>query len=311
MGWVGVLMPGAHVAATLFEPGRAPVRLSVFVAVVVLVAGLLAACGDDEQAKPLFEELAPDDGELDLIHVHGLGLNPADGLVYVATHGGLYRLKNGTPELVGERRWDVMGFTVRGANDFIGGGHPSPNEIRDGKYPPLLGFIQTKDAAKSWDILAMRGETDLHALAVGGGMIYAVDATKGQFLASVDGKKWEIRAQLVATSIAVEAKMTVLATTPKGLARSVDDGRSWTLVADAPALVLVATQPGIGPWGIDGKGTVYRNGPAGGWDSVGTVQGRPEAFGATKERLFAATDRGIFESRDGRSWTALYLAPGG
>ena len=278
-----------------------------------LFAGVLlgAACDDNELDKPLIEELAPNDGPLDLIHVHGLGVNPADGLLYVATHTGLFRLKDGKPELVGKRNWDVMGFTVRGPNDFIGGGHPSPNEIRDGKYPPLLGFIQSKDAAKNWDILAMKGEADLHALAVHDGMIYAVDATKGNFLASPDGKKWETRSQLTASSITVESDGKILATTTKGTQRSADQGRTWTPVADAPALVLVATQPAAGAWGIDGKGVVYQMGGGGSWVRVGNVQGRPEAFAATSDRLFAATDQGIFESRDGRTWTALYKAPGG
>lgn len=275
------------------------------------VALLAAACRDDESDGPSFEELAPDDGQLDLIHVHGLGLNPADGLLYVATHSGLYRLKDGAPELVGNRHWDVMGFTIRGPNDFIGGGHPSPNEIRDGKFPPLLGFIQTKDAAKNWELLAMKGETDLHALALGDGIMYAADATKAQFLASADGKTWESRAQLVASSIAVEADGKLLATTPKGLQRSADQGRTWQLVAGAPALVLVAMQPAIGAWGIDGKGIVYKSAQNGNWDSVGSLKGRPEAFAASKDRLFAATDAGIFESRDGRSWTALYNTSGG
>lgn len=271
---------------------------------------LLTACGGEQPETPLFEEVAPGDGQFDLTHVHGLGLNPADGLLYIATHGGLYRLASGAPELVGARRWDVMGFTIRGPNDFIGGGHPAPNEIRDGKFPPLLGFIQSKDAAKSWDILAMRGETDLHALVVSDGVIYAADAARGEFLASTDGKAWEIRSRLTATSIAVEPDGKILAATAKGLQLSADQGRTWSPAATGPAFVLVAAQPGIESWAIDGNGVVYRDGP-GGWASVGSLQARPEAFSVTRDRLFAATGEGIFESRDGQSWATLYKATEG
>jgi hypothetical protein len=204
-----------------------------------------------------------------------------------------------------------MGFTVRGPDDFIGGGHPSPNEIRDGEYPPLLGFIQSRDAAQSWDILAMRGETDLHALAVGDGIIYAADATSGRFLASADGQSWEARSQLVAWSITVEEDGGLLATTPEGPQSSGDQGRTWTPLAGAPALVLVAAQPGNGAWGTDENGLVYKRGPGDRWDNVGSVAGRPEALIATESRLFAATDAGIFESADGQLWTPLYTAPGG
>ena len=278
-------------------------------AAVLAALGLLGgACGDGEPAKPVFRELGHESPLLELVHIHGLGFNPADGLLYVATHTGLYRLADGQPELVGNRNWDVMGFTVRGADDFIGGGHPSPTEIRDGKYPPLLGFIESKDAAESWNILAMKGEADLHAFALNDDTIYAVDATAGRFLASANGRDWEARAQIVATSIAVEAGGSVIAATPKGIARSVDLGRTWSLVVSAPPFVLVASQPGGGSWGIDGSGVVYKATSSGNWSQEGNLEGRPQAFIATSNRLFAATDRGIFESADGQLWTALLLA---
>lgn len=279
-----------------------------FVACFGLLVGalLLTSCGGEQSGEPLFEELGPPGGQFELSHVHGLGVNPADGLLYIATHSGLYRLESDGPQPVGNRRWDVMGFTVRGPNDFIGGGHPSPSEIRDGKYPPLLGFIRSKDSAESWDILAMKGETDLHALAVSDGIIYAVDATKGELLASTDGRHWETRSRLMASSIAVEADGKILAATTKGLQQSTDQGRTWSPASTGSAFVLVAAQQDVGSWAIDSNGAVYRNGPTGSWISVGRLQSRPEAFSVTNDQLFAATDAGIFQSSDGQAWTELY-----
>ena len=61
--------------------------------------------------------------------VHGLGLNPADGDLYTATHFGLFRVAaDGVAERVGESLQDTMGFTVVGPDRFVASGHP---DIRD------------------------------------------------------------------------------------------------------------------------------------------------------------------------------------
>ncbi|MGE3075174.1 MAG: F510_1955 family glycosylhydrolase [Dehalococcoidia bacterium] len=281
-------------------------RMKISLTIAALVAALLAACGGDAPSSKPPGSAGVQDRSPELVHVHGLGLNAADQSLYVATHSGLYRLTEKGPELVGGRTWDVMGFTVRGPDHFIGGGHPSPEEIRQNKYPPLLGFIETTDGGDTWAILAMKGEVDLHALAVDDGEIYAVDSSSGRLLASPDGKTWEIRSNLTATSLAVEAKGRLLATTRAGLVESLDRGRTWKASADAPPLVLAAVEPGGPTWGVTADGAVHRNDGAGSWQKVGTVAGKPEALSASPGRLFAATDRGIFESTDGASWTTLY-----
>lgn len=277
-------------------------------AVALLVGAVLAACGDDGSDDTTLETRGPQNGPPQLVHVHGLGLNPSDNMIYVATHNGLYRLNEGVPELVGGRYWDVMGFTVRGPDNFIGGGHPSLVEIREDKYPPLLGFIETKDGGENWDILAMRGEADLHALAVDGDVTYAVDSSTGRFMASVDERTWEVRSELSAFNIAREGSGRLLATTEGGLVESIDGGRTWN-VLPGPPILLVASQPNGTTWGITSDGIVYRNGSADLWQKVGSVAGEPEAFAASADRLFAATDQGIFESSDGISWSTVYTAP--
>jgi hypothetical protein len=273
----------------------------------ILAVGLatLVSCGDDGEPEPLVSrELDPNTPSF--VHVHGLGLNPGDGLVYVATHNGLYRLEGGALELVGGRRWDVMGFTVRGPDHFIGGGHPSFSEIRDGSYPPNLGFVESRDGGETWEILAMRGETDLHALVVHEGDVYAVDAHEGQLLASPDGSNWERLAALPALSLAADGADGLLATTELGLVHSSDGGRTWAGVAGAPPLVLVTSHADGGVWGVDAAGTVYRRQSGGGWEQLGGLDGQSHALGSSADRVFAATDRGIYESVDGRTWTPLY-----
>ncbi|MBN9492852.1 exo-alpha-sialidase [bacterium] len=284
-------------------------RKTAELALALLAAAVLTACADDGSNNTAFETGGPENGPPELVHVHGLGVNPANNMLYVATHNGLYRLNEGVPELVGGRYWDVMGFTVRGPDNFIGGGHPSLNEIREGRYPPLLGFIETNDGGASWEILAMRGEADLHAFAVDGDAIYAVDSTSGRVLASSDGRSWEARSGVRALSLAAKEDGRILATTEVGLLESTDGARTWTAPAGAPPVLLVASQPGTVTWGVSSDGGVFRDGGEAGWQRVGSVAGRPEAFGASADRLFAATGEGIFESSDGVSWIEVYANP--
>ena len=86
-------------------------------------------------------------------HVHGLGINPADGELYAATHNGMLRVPHDAQaSRVGDLFQDTMGFTVVGADHFLGSGHP---DLRDEKMfkegrPPLLGLIESTDGGVTW-----------------------------------------------------------------------------------------------------------------------------------------------------------------
>lgn len=71
-------------------------------------------------------------------HVHGLGVDPADQVLYVAGHGGVFRLTDGRLELVADRAQDTMGFTVVGPHHFLASGHPAPT---DPDRPVHLGLV--------------------------------------------------------------------------------------------------------------------------------------------------------------------------
>ena len=103
----------------------------LLVTVPVLLA-LLAGCGGGDD--PPEEAEAPDAGptieDPGPIHVHGLGINPKDGALFVATHTGLFRAPQGeqTAKRVADRYQDTMGFTVVGRDRFLGSGHPDGRE---------------------------------------------------------------------------------------------------------------------------------------------------------------------------------------
>ena len=144
---------------------------------------VISACG--APADPIgdaAEDVGPE-------HVHGLGLNPADGSLYVATHTGMFRMPPGSQEAkrVGDHLQDTMGFAVVGPDRFLGSGHP---DLRD-DLPPLLGLIESSDAGRSWESVSLLGNADFHALRVDGPQVVGYDASGGRLMVSSDrGRTW-------------------------------------------------------------------------------------------------------------------------
>jgi hypothetical protein len=100
------------------------------------------------------------------VHVHRLGINPRDGALYAATHTGLFTIRDRAATRVADRYQDTMGFTVVGPDHFLGSGHPDfrDRQLYDPNRRPLLGLVDSRDAARSWRSLSLLGEADFHAL---------------------------------------------------------------------------------------------------------------------------------------------------
>jgi hypothetical protein len=128
------------------------------------------------------------------VHVHGLGVNPADGALFIATHTGLYRVDEAEQKAmrVGKRFQDTMGFTIVGPNRFLGSGHPDLNEAREKNLPSLLGLIESTDSGESWEPISLLGEADFHVLRFAGERVYGYDSSNDRLLVSGDrGRSWE------------------------------------------------------------------------------------------------------------------------
>lgn len=281
---------------------RGPVAL-----LVVLAAGAGAfAYGTSRTPAPGDAgggaELAPAAAQ----HIHGLGIDPADGSLLIATHGGLFRAATGRERAtrVGEGRQDTMGFTVVGPNRFLGSGHPGLGE----QLPPLLGLIRSDDAGRSWEPVSLLGEADFHVLRADGRRIYGVNASDGTLLVSGDsGRSWERRtppgplADLVPRPGEPDA---LVAAGAEGLYASRDAGRSWRALAKGPAGLLAWPRPGA-LYAVDAAGEVRRSADAGrSWERAGAVGGPPAAFASHGDELYVALHDGRVEvsSDGGRSW---------
>lgn len=152
-------------------PYRYRLRRAMVSALVVALATVLGtACSRDDPAFGRPESSPPVLG-----HVHGLGIDPLDGRLYIATHHGLFRDGAAGLEKVGTSAAadrDLMGFLVAGPGVFLASGHPSPREAA----PNPLGLVRSTDGGLSWQTVALGGEVDFHALDQGPEGIYGVDA---------------------------------------------------------------------------------------------------------------------------------------
>lgn len=269
------------------------------------------AAHDDRAHAPA--DQAPDPGALGMEHVHGLGTNPADGLLYAATHFGVFAVAgDGTATRVGSAQ-DTMGFTVTGPDTFLGSGHPDFTEDDE----PLLGLIESTDAGRTWEPLSLRGEADFHSLRAAHGLVYGHDSTSRTLMVTADRKTWDTRSRLPLRDFAVnpDDPDTLLATTEQGPVRSADGGRTWQTLAGGPPLVVLTWPRVDGLYGADTDGGLHVSADGGAtWAQRGQAGGPPEALAATGAQPLnvhvAVADRGIVTSGDGgRSFTDLYRQP--
>jgi photosystem II stability/assembly factor-like uncharacterized protein len=276
--------------------------------VCLLLMGLAAAgCGtESEDAEPA---VAEDPG---VIHVHGVGRNPADGAVMIATHTGLFRVdpEGGEPARVADRYQDTMGFTVVGPDHFLGSGHPG--STRDD--PPFLGLIESRDAGNRWRPISLRGQVDFHVLEAAGETVYGFgsdfDSREPRFLRSDDGgRTW--------TRLAPPEGLLGLAINPNDPGEMValgeqrgyvsrDGGEQWRPLAVPGGLVTWTSDLGL--VAVDVEGTVRQaDSPSSQWQTVSQLPGAPAALEGVDGELLAAThDARVVSSRDGgRSWRSV------
>jgi hypothetical protein len=277
-------------------------RLLPLVAVLAIAA---AGCGGDDDrppgAGPRLETVGP-------IHVHGLGVNPKDGALFIATHTGLFRADEGErrSSRVADRYQDTMGFTVSGPDRFLGSGHPDFN--KDPDLPPLLGLIASDDGGESWEAVSLLGEADFHVLEEVGNWVYGFDASGDRLLLSRDaGQTWQERTSpesLVSLAIDPQDRSHIVASGERRLYESRDAGRRWRRVRDASGLLVWPASRKLYLTSADGAVQISSNAGRS-WERRGDVDGQPAAFEAEgAEDLYVALHDGtVKRSTDGGgSW---------
>ena len=283
---------------------RVPIsRLAAVLLALGALAVVSACAGGEDPLAEAAREAGPE-------HVHGLGLNPADGSLYVATHTGLFRMEPGSDdaERVGDRLQDTMGFAIVGPNRFIGSGHP---DLRDG-LPPLLGLIESSDAGRSWDSVSLLGKADFHALRAMGSRVVGFDASGGRVMTSSNGgRTWHSSSPPAALADVVVDPSDpdhLVAASEAGLIASPDAGASWSPLAGIAGIAIALAWPAsdaLYALAPDGAVSVSADGGKS-WTPLGSLPSEPAAVTALDDdSLIVALHDGAFVSSSdgGRSWS--------
>lgn len=275
-------------------------------AIAIVLALGVGACGGDDPVVGTGGEQPTDAPSLQ--HIHGLGVDPGNGTLYVATHSGLFSAPDGEQQLqpVGDSRQDTMGFSVVRADRFIGSGHPDPE---DPNLPPNLGLIESRDGGRTWKNLSLLGKADFHVLRASADRIYGFDGTQGRLMVSSDGGRgWSEHAPPGGVfDIAIDPRDAdrIVASTDRGVFASADAGKGWRPLRDDTA-GLLAWPAGEPLYLVDGQGQVQTSANGGRrWRPAGDIGGQPVAFVAGDTDLYVAlADGTIKRSTDrGGSWS--------
>lgn len=293
---------------TRIPPGR--LFLAAVAAGGIVVAGVALRSTFGESAERVsagvpFSDPGP-------VHVHGLGINDADGSLFIATHTGLFRVGKSSRQAVrvADRYQDTMGFSIVGANRFLGSGHP---DARDQKLPPLLGLIESNDAGKTWTPISLLGETDFHVIRAVGRRVYGYDSSNERLLGSSDeGRSWRKLgkpAPLVDLAPDPSDPLRLVATAvggpDEGTYASRDGGQSWKRLSSAAGLLAWPAAGRLYLVEETGRTLVSADGGRR-LAERGDIGGRPAALLAVgKDELYVALHDGtIKRSTDGgATWT--------
>ncbi|GAB3020372.1 hypothetical protein GCM10011376_23560 [Nocardioides flavus (ex Wang et al. 2016)] len=261
---------------------------------ILLGAALLSGgCVKDTPATA-----PPADEETSVGHIHGLGVDPADDSLYVATHFGLFHVdQSGRPSRVADRYQDTMAFTVVGPGHFLGSGHPDLRE----DLPAHLGLIESTDAGETWTALALLGEADFHILEPAGDVLYAYDATSARLLRTEDRKSFDetYRGPVISVA-AVDDNDLLIATNGKGQLLSINTRSGETRELGGPSMMYLDTTADGTLAGIDVDGVVRVSTDTGRtWREVGSIGGQPAAFTISDQGWYGATETAVYRSTDG------------
>lgn len=275
-------------------------RTSLVTATLALTTTLLAVgCSKGTPSA------SPSADDTEVGHIHGLGIDPADDTLYVATHFGLFHVKDDQePSRVADRYQDTMAFTVVGPGNFLGSGHPDLRE----DLPSHLGLIESTDAGRTWKPVALQGEADFHILEPAGDVLYAYDATSGRLLRTEDRGTFEavLTAPLLSLA-ATETQDQLIATTDQAQLITINPETGETRKLGGPTTTYLDTAPDGTLAGIAPDGTVRISTDDGqSWREAGSIDGQPAAFTISEQGWYAATETTVFRSTDaGATWARV------
>ena len=254
-------------------------------------------------------------------HIHGLALDPSDPkTLWVATHTGLVRWREGKGWEVAGPPDDYMGFTVfpKEGGPLYRSGHPGPGTEK----PNPLGLEVSRNG-QDWLTISGAGQFDFHALTVSPAdplIIYGynVVGAAGLYRSGDGGRTWAFlgRPEVAVYALAAHPTepRTLLAATGDGLLMSRRGGEkaSWEpilLGSPVTAVAYHASDPqGVLAFAV-GNGLLQSRDGGRSWERLGLALGPREAVlhiapDPSSQRLFVATSTAslYISANGGRTW---------
>jgi photosystem II stability/assembly factor-like uncharacterized protein len=265
-------------------------------------------------------------------HLHGLAYVPQEGL-YLATHYGLFLLRDGELFQVGDIQDDLMGFSRHPGDPetFYASGHPQTGGN--------MGVIVSRDGGVSWEqVFTGVGEetVDFHSMVASpadpgrlygafGGRIYVGDLATGDWrLAAAEGLNVEGFCWGVpCLAAAADDADRLFAANPQGIHVSTDAGETWTRLPGetgmAAGLGAHPERPQVLMAFTEAHGVALSQDRGASWAPRNEGIGLPErdflfgfAFDPESDRVFTASSGGlVFESENlGESWRLIHRPDG-
>ena len=292
---------------------------------LILALLLLAGCGSsDKKAGPDPDQLS--DRLVDLTadppYVNSLGLDPETGEFMLTTNKGFWRIDpkskkitqvKGTIEAKGAQ--DTVGTFLEleavGGGRILGSGHPDIGK----KLPQFLGYIESKDNGKSWEVISRLGEADFHKVIEAHDRIYGWDAVLSALMISTDGgKTWaeEFTPPGLIMDFVVDPEDPeyLVASTEEQLYTTDNAGRRWR-PGELGTRVRLEWPEGGPVYRAEQDGTISTSEDRGAsWTKVGMVEGEPYKFETTDDPqhlYLALSDGTIVETTDGgKTWKDVF-----
>jgi hypothetical protein len=272
-------------------------RLWWVVAVVGIIA-VLTACtarSNNRGVTELGQSSGAIQADAGMEHIHNLMLT--NGGLLIGTHEGLW-IQQGTSAAtrIGSSHFDVMALAGASGN-LVASGHPGAGEeqVND------LGLRGSSDVGRTWQNISLFGKVDFHRLVASGKTVMGVSAHDGALLRSEDsGKTWQTLANSGIYDLAMDPtdSTMIVATSQKGPIISVDSGKTFTAIPNAPLLALLswdsARLVGVSP-----KGEVYESTNMGtAWHQLASVSGSPGALSVLGNQIAVLAGMTVYYSTD-------------